>query len=58
MEKLGDHLSGCLLYTSTDERVDNLLAEYEAEQKALVTSVSDAESHLSSLEEDLSLIHI
>ena len=36
----------------TDERFDTLLAEYEAEQKALVTSVSDAESHLSSFEED------
>ncbi len=36
----------------TDERFDTLLAEYEAEQKTLVTSVSDAESHLSSFEED------
>lgn len=36
----------------TDERFDTLLAEYEAEQKALVTSVSEAESHLSSFEED------
>lgn len=36
----------------TDERFDTLLAEYEAEQKALVTSVLDAESHLSSFEED------
>ena len=38
--------------THTDERFDTLLAEYEAEQKALVTSVLDAESHLSSFEED------
>lgn len=36
----------------TDERFDTLLAEYEAEQKSLTASVSDAESHLSSFEED------
>lgn len=39
----------------TDERFDTLLAEYEAEQKALVTSVLDAESHLSSLRKILTV---
>ena len=36
----------------TDERFDNLLAEYEAEQKELQASVKAAEEHLSSFEED------
>lgn len=36
----------------SDERFDSLLAEYEAEQKSLVASVSDAKLHLSSFEED------
>ena len=36
----------------SDERFDNLLAEYEAEQKSLVASVADAEQKLSCFEED------
>ena len=36
----------------SDERFDSLLAEYETEQKALVTSVAEAEQRLSCFEED------
>lgn len=36
----------------TEERFDSLLAEYEAEQKSLRTSVTEAETRLSSFEED------
>ncbi len=36
----------------TEERFDSLLAEYEAEQKVLQTSVKEAETQLSSFEED------
>ncbi len=36
----------------TDERFDTLLAEYEAEQKSLTASVSEAEGQLASFEED------
>ena len=36
----------------SDERFDTLLAGYEAEQKALRTSVAEAEERLSSFEED------
>ncbi len=36
----------------TEERFDSLLAEYEAEQKTLRTSVMEAEAQLSSFEED------
>ena len=36
----------------SDERFDSLLAEYEAEQKSLVASVTDAEQRLSCFEED------
>jgi len=36
----------------TDERFDTLLAEYEAEQKALQESVAEMESNLSAFEED------
>ena len=36
----------------SDERFDNLLAEYEAEQKSLIASVGDAEQRLSCFEED------
>ena len=36
----------------TDERFDTLLAEYEAEQKSLQTSVAEAEQRVSSFEED------
>ena len=36
----------------TDERFDTLLAEYEAEQKTLQASVSEAEQRVSSFEED------
>ena len=36
----------------TDERFDSLLVEYEAEQKSLQVSVTDAEQRLSSFHED------
>ncbi|NBI77329.1 DUF4368 domain-containing protein [Anaerotruncus colihominis] len=36
----------------TDERFDSLLAEYETEQKSLLSSVADAEQRLSYFEED------
>ena len=36
----------------TDERFDTLLAEYEAEQKSLQASVTEAEQRVSSFEED------
>ena len=36
----------------TDERFDTLLAEYEAEQKTLQASVTEAEQRVSSFEED------
>ena len=36
----------------TDERFDSLLADYEAEQKALQTSVAEAEEKLSAFAED------
>ena len=36
----------------TDERFDSLLADYEAEQKALQTSVTEAEEKLSAFAED------
>ena len=36
----------------TDERFDTLLAEYEAEQKALQEAVAEMESNLSAFEED------
>ena len=36
----------------TDERFDSLLADYEAEQKALQVSVTEAEEKLSSFEKD------
>ena len=36
----------------TDERFDTLLAEYEAEQKALQEAVTEMESNLSAFEED------
>ena len=36
----------------TDERFDSLLADYEAEQKALQTSVTEAEERLSAFAED------
>ncbi len=36
----------------TDERFDRLLADYEAEQKALQTAVAEAEEKLSAFAED------
>ena len=36
----------------TDERFDSLLADYEAEQKALQASVTEAEERLSAFAED------
>ena len=42
----------CIRDSITDERFDRLLADYEAEQKALQTAVAEAEEKLSAFAED------